>query len=95
MQPPSGTPDAARVTHRVAAAGEAAPRFALAPRAAALGAHREAAALYAQGSASRIAYCPSSADLLEWRSYACYVTGQFEEALQAQEQVLSPGTQQP
>ena len=93
MRPSSGTSDAARVTHHAVAAGDAAAALRFAPiaaaRAASLGAHREAAALYAHalhfaGDLPR----ERLSELLELRSYACYVTGQFDEALAAQEQAV-------
>jgi DNA-binding CsgD family transcriptional regulator len=94
VEPPGGVVDAARVTHHAVAAGDgdAVLRFApvAAARAASLGAHREAAALYAQalrfaGDLPR----GTLADLLEQRSFACYVTGQFDEALAAQERAVA------
>ena len=59
-------------------------------RAAALGAHREAAAQYAR--ALRFADTASPAvrgDLLDRRAFACYVVGTFDDALAAQEQALA------
>jgi DNA-binding CsgD family transcriptional regulator len=93
VKPPSGSPDAARVTHHAVAAGDAEAVLAFAPvaaaRAASLGAYREAAALYAQALRFSDDLPPGRrADLLERRSYACYVTGQFDEALAAQQQAV-------
>jgi DNA-binding CsgD family transcriptional regulator/tetratricopeptide (TPR) repeat protein len=62
---------------------------AAAERAVSLGAHREAAAQYAR--ALRFAETISlqaRADLLERRSYECYLTDQSEEAIEALEQAL-------
>jgi DNA-binding CsgD family transcriptional regulator len=91
--PPVGTPDLARLAHHAEAANdrEAVLRFApaAAARAAALGAHREAAAQYAR--ALRFgADLPASerADLLALRSRECYVTDQNAEAIEAAEQEL-------
>jgi DNA-binding CsgD family transcriptional regulator/tetratricopeptide (TPR) repeat protein len=81
-------PDAARVTHHAVAAGDvdAVLRFAplAAARAACVGAHREAAAHYAEALAlgDRIPRA-ERADLLERRSRACYLTDQHTEALEA------------
>ena len=91
--PPRGEPDLARVAHHAEAAGdvEAVRRFApeAAERAASLGAHREAAAQYAL--ALRFADgIPTErlGELLERRSYECYLIGQFGDALAAQEGAL-------
>jgi DNA-binding CsgD family transcriptional regulator/tetratricopeptide (TPR) repeat protein len=88
--PPAGEPDLARLAHHAEAAGdaEAVVRFApaAAGRAASLGAHREAAAQYARA----IRYAESlsqraRAELLERYAYECYLTGRFDEALEAQQ----------
>jgi DNA-binding CsgD family transcriptional regulator len=89
----AGTPDAARVAHHAVAAGDtkAVLRFApvAAARAASLGAHREAAALYARALRFADRLPPAErAELLERRSYACYVTGQFDDAIDAEERAL-------
>ena len=93
-EPPNGTPDPARVTHHAVAAGdaEAVLRFApvAAARAASLGAHREAAALYAQ--ALRFAAdLPGAtvADLLERRSRSCYLTDENEAAIETARAALA------
>ena len=88
-----GPPDAARAAHHAVAAGdtEAVLRFApvAAARAASLGAHREAAAQYARALQFAERLPPAErAHLLERRSYACYVTGQFDDAIDAQERAL-------
>ena len=61
---------------------EFAPAAAL--RAASLGAHREAAAQYARALryADRLSFTERG-DLLERRSYECYVTDQLDEAIEA------------
>ncbi|HET6171543.1 MAG TPA: AAA family ATPase [Gaiellales bacterium] len=93
-RPPEGMPDPARLAHHADAAGdaEATLHFAAAAgdRAAAQGAHREAAAQYAR--ALRYAgSLPSDelARLLERRAQECYVTDQMEEAVSAQERALA------
>jgi len=91
--PPAGRPDLERLAHHADAAGDgpAVLRFApaAAERAAALGAHREAAAQYAR--ALRFAdTLPTGerAELLERRSYECYLTDQLNEALEALEDAI-------
>jgi DNA-binding CsgD family transcriptional regulator len=91
--PPSGAPDLARLAHHAEGARDAAAVLEFAPkaaeRAASLGAHREAAAQY--GRALRFAEgAPAEmrAELLERRSYECYVTDQFVEAVAAQREVV-------
>jgi ATP/maltotriose-dependent transcriptional regulator MalT len=91
--PPSGAQDPTRLAHHAEAAGDAGAVLRFAPeaatRAASLGAHREAAAQY--GRAIRFAdRVPREtlAGLLEHRAYACYVAGQFADALDAQERAL-------
>ena len=91
--PPAGSPDLARLAHHAEGAGDdhAVLRFApaAAERAASLGAHREAAAQYAR-ALRHASGSPATqlAELLERRSYECYVTGEFDEALAAQEHAL-------
>lgn len=85
--------DLARLAHHAEAAGEAGAVLEFAPgaaaRAASLGAHREAAAQYERALRFAEGAAPETlADLLERRSYACYLTGQFEEALEAQGRAL-------
>ena len=84
--PPAGPPDLARLAHHAEGAGDAAAVLELAPaaaeRAAALGAHREAAAQYAR--ALRFAHGESlerRAALLGRHSFECYLTAQDEPAL--------------
>jgi DNA-binding CsgD family transcriptional regulator/tetratricopeptide (TPR) repeat protein len=92
--PPVGTPDLARLAHHAEAAGDAdaVTRFApgAAARAASLGAHREAAAQYAR--AIRFAEDLSAearAELLGHRSYECFLTGQFDQSIEARQQALA------
>jgi DNA-binding CsgD family transcriptional regulator/tetratricopeptide (TPR) repeat protein len=91
--PPSGNPDLAQLAHHAEAAGDvdAVLRFAPAAgaRAAELGAHREAAAQYARSLRFADAIpLETLADLLQRRAYACYLTGQFSEALDAQQRAV-------
>jgi DNA-binding CsgD family transcriptional regulator len=86
--------DLARLAHHAEAAGsgEAVLRYARAAgeRAAALGAHREAAAQFAR--ALRFAdVLPSAerAELLEQRSYECYLTSAISDAIDARRQALA------
>ncbi|HEU5211900.1 MAG TPA: AAA family ATPase [Gaiellaceae bacterium] len=91
--PLDGVLDFARLAHHADAAGDAGAvlRFALAAgdRAAALGAHREAAAHYAHALrfGDRL---PAGvrADVLERRSRSCYVTDQNDEAIDALEEAM-------
>jgi DNA-binding CsgD family transcriptional regulator len=91
--PPGGSPDLARLAHHADAAGdaEAVLRFApaAAERAASLGAHREAAAQYARALrfGDRLPL-ERQAELLEKRSYECYLTDQSVEAVQALEAAI-------
>ena len=89
----AGAPDHARLAHHADRAGDTAAVLEHAQHAAehasALGAHREAAAQYAR--ALRFAdSLPLAvrAGLLERRSYECYVTDQFDEAIESQERAL-------
>jgi DNA-binding CsgD family transcriptional regulator/tetratricopeptide (TPR) repeat protein len=91
---PGAPPDLDRLAHHAEAAGDAGAVLRFAPaaadRAASLGAHREAAAQYE--SALRFAgtlSAESRGDLLERRAFECYLTGQFEDALDAQELALA------
>jgi DNA-binding CsgD family transcriptional regulator len=88
-EPPSGRPDPTRLAHHADAAADAEALLRYAPAAAklatSLGAHREAAAQYAR--ALRFAdglALDRRGELLELRSSACFLTGQFEDALEAQ-----------
>ncbi len=90
---PAGEADPARLAHHAEQAGDAEAVQLYAPRAAeaaaARGAHREAAAQYAR--AVRFADAlPSEqlARLLERRSFECYLTDQFEQAIEAQRRAV-------
>jgi DNA-binding CsgD family transcriptional regulator len=80
----AGEPDLARLAHHAEAAGdrEAVLRYApaAAERAAALGAHREAAAHYA-----RVLRVTETADLLERRARECFLIDEWTEAIDALE----------
>lgn len=93
-RPRSGEPDLARLAHHAEAAGDAAAvvRFAAAAgdRAAALHASREAAAQYGRALRFSAGRGPDVlGPLLERRAYACYVTGDLDEAIDAQQQALA------
>jgi len=84
----------ARIVHHADQAQDGAAVLTFAPlaaeQAAALGAHRQAAAHYA--TASRYAGSlpvTSRADLLEHLSYECYLTGQVDDAIVAREAALA------
>ncbi len=86
-------PDLARLAHHADAAGdhEAVLRYApqAGERAAALGAHREAAAHFARALRFADELEPERrVDLLEQRSYECYLTDQIDEAIEAQRRAL-------
>ena len=89
----AGQPDLTRLAHHAEAAGdaEAVLRFApaAAERAASLGAHREAAAQYARALRFADHATPEEqAELLELRSYECYVTDQGPEAIDALQRAI-------
>ena len=91
--PPFGGPDFARLAHHAEGAGEVEGVLRWAPaaaeRAASSGAHREAADQYAR--AIRFGHAlslPRLAELLQRRSDECFMTDQFEEAIDAQERAL-------
>jgi DNA-binding CsgD family transcriptional regulator len=91
--PPDGAPDLARLAHHAEAAEDedAVLRFApaAAARASKLGAHREAASLYL--SATRLAAAvplTSRAKLFEGRARECFLTTQFEAAVDAERRAL-------
>jgi DNA-binding CsgD family transcriptional regulator len=90
---PEGMADLARLAHHAEAAGDGEAVLELAPaagaRAAALGAHREAAAQYAR--ALRFASdlpLEERADLLMRHAAECYVTTQDEDALASSQEAL-------
>jgi DNA-binding CsgD family transcriptional regulator/tetratricopeptide (TPR) repeat protein len=89
----SGTIDFSRAAHHAEAAGdaEAVLRYATAAGdyASEVGASREAAAQYARALRfSDGLDTEARGDLLERRAYACYLVGEFEEALDVQERAL-------
>jgi DNA-binding CsgD family transcriptional regulator/tetratricopeptide (TPR) repeat protein len=91
--PPGGAPDLAGLAHHAEAAGDvdAVRRFApaAAARAESLGAYREAAAQYARALrfGDRLS-AAERAELLERRSYACYLTDQNDAAVEAVQDAL-------
>jgi DNA-binding CsgD family transcriptional regulator/tetratricopeptide (TPR) repeat protein len=92
--PPGRAPEPARLADHAEQAGDAEAVLQFAPpagdRAAALGAHREAAAQYAR--ALRFAdgvSTPERASLLERRAYQCYLTNEIEEAIGARRAALA------
>jgi DNA-binding CsgD family transcriptional regulator len=92
--PPGGVPDLARLAHHAEAAGDADAVLRFAPaaatRAASLGAYREAAAQYARALrfGDRLPGA-ERAELLERRSYACYLTDQHDAAVAAVQDALA------
>jgi len=91
--PPSGVADVTRLAYHAEAAGDADAVLRFAPdageQAAALGAHREAAAQYARALRFGDGLSPAvRADLLERRSNSCYVTDQNDEAIAALEEAM-------
>jgi class 3 adenylate cyclase/tetratricopeptide (TPR) repeat protein len=86
--PPSGTPDLERLAHHADGAGDGSAVLRFAPaaaaRAAALGAHREAAAQYARALQFADSLAPRErAELLALRSHECYLTDPPDEAIDA------------
>ena len=86
-------PDPARLAHHAEGAGDGLAVLAYAPvaarRAAALGAHREAAAQYARALRFADALAPAErAELLEGHSYECYLTDQLADATASRERAL-------
>jgi hypothetical protein len=93
VAPPSGPPDLARLAHHAQAAEDPAAVLQFAPaaaeQAASLGAHREAAALYA--AALRVADgepLEVRANLFDCRSRECFLTDQSDESIEARERAL-------
>jgi DNA-binding CsgD family transcriptional regulator/tetratricopeptide (TPR) repeat protein len=91
--PSAGRRDLARLAHHAEAADDAAAVLELAPaaaeRAAAVGAHREAAAQYARALRYATSLPPAErAELLVRRSRECYWTDQYDEGIAALEQAL-------
>jgi DNA-binding CsgD family transcriptional regulator len=92
-EPPEGPPDAARLAHHADAAGDADAVLRFAPaaaeRAAALGAHREAAAQYARALGYGVHLTPSErGDLLRKQAVACLLTDQHDDSLAAATQAI-------
>ena len=90
---PGAAPDPARLAHHADGAGDGPTVLAYAPlaarRAAALGAHREAAAQYARALRFADGLDPAAqAELLEHHSYECYLTDQLDEAAASRERAL-------
>ena len=86
--PPDGAVDLSRVAHHAEAAGDTAAVLRYAPaaadQAASIGAHREAAAQYARALRFGATLTPDTrAELLERRSYECYLTDQTEASIDA------------
>jgi DNA-binding CsgD family transcriptional regulator len=92
-EPPEGLADPARLAHHADAAGDsdAVLRFAppAAEQAAALGAHREAAAQYARTLRYGDRLTPGErGDLLRKQATHCYLTDQYDESLGAATQAI-------
>jgi len=92
-EPPEGLVDPARLAHHADAAGDsdAVLRFApaAAEQAAALGAHREAAAQYARTLRYGDRLTPGArGDLLRKQATHCYLTDQYDESLAAATQAI-------
>jgi DNA-binding CsgD family transcriptional regulator/tetratricopeptide (TPR) repeat protein len=90
---PGGQADLARVAHHAEAAGDFGAVLRYAPaageRAAALGSHREAAAQFARALRfARDLEPERRAELLERRSYECYLTDRIADAIGARRQAL-------
>jgi DNA-binding CsgD family transcriptional regulator/tetratricopeptide (TPR) repeat protein len=93
MAPREGDRDLARLAYHAELARDTEAVLEFAPaageRAAALGSHREAAAQFARALGLADALPPARrAELLERRSYECYLTGQIDEALEARQSAL-------
>jgi DNA-binding CsgD family transcriptional regulator/tetratricopeptide (TPR) repeat protein len=87
-------PDAARIVHHAEAAGDADSVLTFAPAAAAraesVSAHRQAAAHYASALRFGTGLAGAErADLLERYSYVCYLSEQFEDAVEARSEALA------
>ena len=93
-EPPTGSPDPARLAHHADAAGDADAVLRFAPaaaeRAAAVGAHRESAAQYARALRhSNSLPSETRAELLERRSHECFQVDDVDEAIGAMETVVA------
>jgi DNA-binding CsgD family transcriptional regulator len=89
----AASPDPARLAHHADAANDASAVLSFAPqaasRASALGAHREAGEQYARAIAFAAQAAPEMlGELFDHRAYACYLSGDFPAAVQAQRQAL-------
>ena len=92
-QPPRGTADLARLAHHAEAARDAGAVLRFAPaagaRAAALGAHREAAAHYARALAySEGMPARKLAELLQHHSHECFLIDRFDPAIASEKRAL-------
>lgn len=93
-RPPDGAPDLARLAHHAEGAGDVDALLRYAPeaaaRAASVGAHREAADLYARAlrCGDRLGL-PERAGLLERRGTECYLTDENPEAIDALQGALA------
>jgi DNA-binding CsgD family transcriptional regulator len=93
MEPPDGSRDLTRLANHAEAAGDVEAVLEFAPlaakRAASLGAHREAAELYARALRFGERLAPQArAALLEHRAHACYVTDDNSEAVDSVHRAL-------
>jgi DNA-binding CsgD family transcriptional regulator len=91
--PPTGSPDPARLSHHAEAAGDAEAVLRFAPgaavRAASLGAHREAAAQYARALRFGERLQPEErAEFLGRRATECYLADENDEAIEAERAAL-------
>ena len=91
--PPHGDVDLARLAHHAAEAGDSRAVLELAPlagdRASALGAHREAGALYEEALRHGDMLEPAEqADLLRRFSHECYLTDRADDAVRALERAI-------
>ena len=91
--PRSSAPDLTRLAHHAEAASDAKAVLRLAPAAAEkasrYGAHREAAAQYARALRFSQGVAPETlGDFHNRRAYACYLSGQFSDAIEAQRRAL-------
>ena len=91
--PPVGEPDLARLAHHAEGAGEGEAVLRYSPpaaaRASSLGAHREAAAHYARALRfADVLPADERAELLERRAHACFLTDQYDEAIEALHRAL-------
>jgi class 3 adenylate cyclase/tetratricopeptide (TPR) repeat protein len=93
-EPPTGSPDLERLAHHAEGAQDALAVLRYAPaagdRAAAVGAHREAAAQYGRALRFAMSLGPNEyAELLHKYSHECYLTDQQQEAFDALERAAA------